>query len=40
MAPSVYEYRSEREWAQAMAEWCAENEPQDNDTQTLKSNIL
>ena len=28
MAPSIYEYRAEREWAQAMAEWCAENEPQ------------
>lgn len=24
--PSIYEYRSEREWEAAMAEWCAENE--------------
>ena len=29
MAPSIYEYRSTAEWEQAMAEWCAENEPQD-----------
>lgn len=29
MAPSIYEYRSTAEWEQAMAEWCAENEPKD-----------
>lgn len=28
MAPSIYEYRSEADWQIAMAEWCAENEPQ------------
>lgn len=27
MAPSIYEYSSAAEWEQAMAEWCAENEP-------------
>lgn len=26
-APSIYEYRDPREWEEAMAEWCAENEP-------------
>lgn len=26
-APSVYEFRSEMEWETAMAEWLAENEP-------------
>ena len=27
MAPSIYEYKTAQEWEQAMAEWCAENEP-------------
>lgn len=26
-APSIYEYRTEAEWLAAMAEWCAEYEP-------------
>ena len=28
--PSIYEYGSTVEWEQAMAEWCAENEPKEN----------
>ena len=35
-APSIYEYRSTLEWETAMAEWCAENEPQ-AESETLNS---
>ena len=29
--PSIYQFRSEREWEQEMALWCEENEPKDID---------
>ena len=29
--PSIYEYRSEREWNQAMYEWCHDFEPKDEN---------
>lgn len=35
-APSIYEYRSEAEWEQAMREWCSENEPKDGRRYTAK----
>lgn len=35
MVPSIYEYRSTEEWEQAMAEWCYEYEPKDNNTTTI-----
>lgn len=31
-APSIYQYRTAQEWETAMAEWCAEYEPKDNET--------
>ena len=35
-APAIYNYRSEAEWEQAMAEWCYAYEPKDeNNEQTL-----
>lgn len=40
MAPNIYEYQSEAEWQTAMAEWCAENEPKDNETSTLNPQEL
>lgn len=35
MAPSIYEYRNALEWEQAMAEWCAENEPKSETLKTI-----
>lgn len=36
-APSIYEYRNPLDWEAAMAEWCAENEPKDNNTKNILS---
>lgn len=31
-APSIYQFRNSLEWEQAIAEWCAENEPKETET--------